>query len=58
MPVRITPRAEGAERLVDLRVEEESRARGSGAHHLVLDPYGYRWFRVGGLNYALRARRG
>ncbi|HSJ14465.1 MAG TPA: alpha-amylase family protein [Longimicrobiales bacterium] len=55
--VRIRPRAEDGDRLVDLRVEEESRARASGAHHLVLEPYGYRWFRVGGLNYALRASR-
>jgi len=42
---------------VDLRVEEESRARASGHHHIVLDPFGYRWFRVGGLNYALHADR-
>jgi maltose alpha-D-glucosyltransferase/alpha-amylase len=54
---RIRPRAEGSERLVDLRVAEESRARPSGVHHLVLDPFGYRWFRVGGLNYALHAHR-
>lgn len=55
--VRVRPRASGAERLVDLRVEEESRARKSGTHHIVLEPYGYRWFRVGGLNYALHASR-
>src|SRR5690606_28410007 len=55
--VRVRPRAPGGERLVDLRIEEESRARASGNHHIVLDPYGYRWFRVGGLNYALYADR-
>jgi maltose alpha-D-glucosyltransferase/alpha-amylase len=38
-------------------MEEESHARASGKHHLALDPHGYRWFRVGGLNYALHARR-
>ncbi len=54
---RIRPRAEGGERLIDLREEDESRARPSGTHHLVLDPYGYKWFRVGNLNYALNARR-
>ena len=54
---RIRPRAEGGERLVDLRVAEKSRARASGTHHIVLEPYGYRWFRVGGLNYALHASR-
>ena len=53
---RVKPRADGGERLVDLRVEEVSESE-SGTHRLVLDPYGYRWFRVGGLNYALHAQR-
>ena len=48
---------EGGERLVDLIAEDESRAE-RGTHRMALDAYGYRWFRVGGLNYALqRARR-
>ena len=51
--VRIRPRADGGDRLVDLRTEEDPRARPSGTHHIVMEPYGYRWFRVGGLNYAL-----
>lgn len=51
--VRIRPRADGGDRLVDLRTEDYSRARPSGTHHIVMEPYGYRWFRVGGLNYAL-----
>jgi maltose alpha-D-glucosyltransferase/alpha-amylase len=55
--VRVRPRGEGSELLSDLRHEAESRARASGAHHLVLEPYGYCWFRVGGLNYALRQGR-
>jgi maltose alpha-D-glucosyltransferase/alpha-amylase len=56
--VRLRPGVEGGERLVDLLAEEESRARPSGAHHIALDAFGYRWFRVGGLNYALhRGRR-
>jgi maltose alpha-D-glucosyltransferase/alpha-amylase len=55
--VRITPRTEHGDRLVDLRAEEQSLARPSGAHHIVLDPFGYRWFRAGGLNYALRRTR-
>jgi maltose alpha-D-glucosyltransferase/alpha-amylase len=57
--VRVRPGVPGGERLVDLLDESESRARASGAHHLALPAYGYRWFRVGGLNYALhRARQG
>lgn len=55
--VRVRPRGEDTARMVDLRVEAESRAGASGAHAIVLDPYGYRWFRVGGLNYALHAQR-
>jgi len=51
--VRLRPGVEGGERLVDLLVEEESRASGSGEHRLAIDAFGYRWFRVGDLNYAL-----
>lgn len=54
---RVRPRAANSDRLVELRIEEESRAGKSGTHEIVLDPYGYRWFRVGNLNYALNASR-
>ena len=57
--VRIRPGVEGGERLLALIDEDGSRARESGAHHIALPAYGYRWYRVGGLNYALhRARQG
>jgi maltose alpha-D-glucosyltransferase / alpha-amylase len=55
--VRIRPAVEGGDRLVDLLNEEENRANKSGVHSISLDAYGYRWFRVGGLNYALRRSR-
>jgi maltose alpha-D-glucosyltransferase/alpha-amylase len=55
--VRIRPDAQGDERLVSLLDEQETRAAKSGAHHLSLDAFGYAWFRVGGLNYALRRGR-
>jgi maltose alpha-D-glucosyltransferase/alpha-amylase len=55
--VRLRVPAEGGERLVDLLVERESMAEEDGAHRLLLDAYGYRWFRVGGLNYALYRTR-
>jgi maltose alpha-D-glucosyltransferase/alpha-amylase len=29
-------------------------ADASGKHCLLLEPYGYRWFRVGGLDYILK----
>lgn len=37
--------------LLDL---DDSRAEQSGKHRISLPAYGYRWYRVGGLNYALR----
>jgi maltose alpha-D-glucosyltransferase/alpha-amylase len=40
--------------LVNLLSEDHSRADAGGRHAIVLEPYGYRWFRVGGLDYLLR----
>ncbi|MGQ9366970.1 alpha-amylase family protein [Azospirillum sp. ST 5-10] len=40
--------------LVNLLSEEHSRADGGGVHRLRLDAYGYRWFRVGGMDEVLR----
>jgi maltose alpha-D-glucosyltransferase / alpha-amylase len=42
------------ELLVNLLSEDHSRAGDDGKHHLVLEGYGYRWYRVGGLDYLLR----
>jgi maltose alpha-D-glucosyltransferase/alpha-amylase len=39
--------------LVNLLSDDHSRAIG-GRHHLVLEAYGYRWYRVGGLGYLLQ----
>src|SRR5204862_1263119 len=47
------PRDQG-ERLVNLLTEDHSRADARGAHHVLLEPYGYRWYRVGGLDYLLK----
>ena len=55
--VRLRPNVEHGDRLVSLLEEEESRADASGVHRLALDAFGYAWYRVGGLNYALRRRR-
>jgi maltose alpha-D-glucosyltransferase/alpha-amylase len=49
--------AEGGEHLSNLLVEEEKHADERGMHHVALEAYGYRWFRVGGLGYALHADR-
>ena len=40
--------------LVNLLSEDHSRAGEDGRHQLVIEPYGYRWYRVGGLDYLLR----
>jgi maltose alpha-D-glucosyltransferase/alpha-amylase len=44
-----------AERLlVNLLAEEHSQGDEHGKHQLVIEAYGYRWYRVGGLDYLLR----
>ena len=55
--VRVTPGVEGGDTLANLLVAEESRGDRRGTHRLSLEEYGYRWYRVGGLNYALRRER-
>ena len=40
--------------LVNLLSEDHSRADQKGKDRLLIEPYGYRWYRVGGLDYLLR----
>jgi maltose alpha-D-glucosyltransferase/alpha-amylase len=40
--------------LTNLLSDDHSHAEESGRHCIVLEAYGYRWFRVGGLDYLLR----
>ena len=40
--------------LVNLLTEDHSRANERGRHILLLEGYGYRWYRVGGLDYLLK----
>jgi maltose alpha-D-glucosyltransferase/alpha-amylase len=40
--------------LINLLAEDHSRADARGKHHLMLEAYAYRWYRVGGLDYLLR----
>jgi maltose alpha-D-glucosyltransferase / alpha-amylase len=40
--------------LVNLLSEDHSQANGRGQHTLMLEAYGYRWYRVGGLDYLLK----
>jgi maltose alpha-D-glucosyltransferase/alpha-amylase len=39
--------------LVNLLSEDHSRADADGKHRVMLEAYGYRWYRVGGLDYLL-----
>ncbi|MDB5592719.1 alpha-amylase family protein [Enterovirga sp.] len=45
---------EGAPQLIDLRSAKHLSAHEDGRHHLLLEAYAYRWYRVGGLDYLLR----
>src|SRR3954466_169751 len=40
--------------LINLLAEDHSHANEQGKHMLLLEPYGYRWYRVGGLDYLLK----
>jgi maltose alpha-D-glucosyltransferase/alpha-amylase len=41
------------EKLLDLLSTQHSVADANGKHHILLEPYGYRWFRAGNLAYLL-----
>ena len=40
-------------KLCNLLAADHSDADHRGRHHIVIEPYGYRWYRVGGLGYLL-----
>jgi len=40
--------------LINLLSGDHSTADESGQHRLLMEGYGYRWFRVGGLDYLLK----
>jgi maltose alpha-D-glucosyltransferase/alpha-amylase len=41
-------------KLVNLLSGDHSEGNAKGQHSVVLEPYGYRWYRVGGLDYLLK----
>jgi maltose alpha-D-glucosyltransferase / alpha-amylase len=55
--VRIRPNVEGGEKLLNLLVEDESRADAGGTHRIALEAYGYRWYRIGTLSHVLHRRK-
>lgn len=54
--VRIKPGVKGGETLTNLLIEDRSRADKAGIHRIQLEAYGYRWYRVGGMNYVLHRK--
>jgi maltose alpha-D-glucosyltransferase/alpha-amylase len=52
---RLTAKSTGdKDLLINLLSGDNSSVDDSGRHCVVLEPYGYRWYRVGGLDYLLR----
>ncbi|MBL0418982.1 alpha-glucosidase C-terminal domain-containing protein [Ramlibacter sp. AW1] len=39
--------------LVNLLTTDHSQANGRGVHRIIMEPYGYHWYRAGGLGYLL-----
>jgi maltose alpha-D-glucosyltransferase / alpha-amylase len=58
-PRELVLRLEGERgtRLSNLLAQEELHADEAGRHHIALDALDYRWFRIGGLDYAVRRER-
>jgi maltose alpha-D-glucosyltransferase/alpha-amylase len=54
---RFRVQADGGDHLTNLLVNEDIYADASGMHRVTLEAYGYRWYRVGGMGYALRGAR-
>jgi maltose alpha-D-glucosyltransferase/alpha-amylase len=54
-PVEVTlrPDADGGGVLANILTDEISQAGRDGVHRIDLDAYDYRWYRVGGLRYAI-----
>jgi len=58
-PHRVTIRIPDRERssLINLLSEGHSDGDESGTHKLAIEGYGYRWYRVGGLDYILKRKK-
>jgi maltose alpha-D-glucosyltransferase/alpha-amylase len=50
---RLSARDAGDRRLVDLLARNDSRADEHGTHVVPLPPYGYRWYRPGGIDHRI-----
>jgi maltose alpha-D-glucosyltransferase/alpha-amylase len=52
--LKLDRRYSGDQGLINLLSEDHSLPTGSDTHSILLEPYGYRWYRVGGLDYLLK----
>ena len=52
--IKFGPAAKVDGQLVNLLANDHSTPDASGKHRILLEPYGYRWFRIGGLDYLLK----
>jgi maltose alpha-D-glucosyltransferase / alpha-amylase len=51
--VQVRLKGERGRRLTNLLTTDHSEAGARGVHRLIMEPYGYHWYRVGGLGYLL-----
>jgi maltose alpha-D-glucosyltransferase/alpha-amylase len=52
--VRLSLRTKKSSGLINVLSEDHSFPLKGGSHRILLEPYGYRWYRVGGLDYLLK----
>src|SRR5581483_10597368 len=55
--IRIDVASSGRTSLINLLSSDHSEGGDDGVHRLAIEGYGYRWYRVGGLDYILNRRR-
>jgi maltose alpha-D-glucosyltransferase/alpha-amylase len=53
-PREVELKSQAGDLLVNLLSDDHSTPDADGTHCVLMEPYGYRWFRVGGLDYLLR----
>jgi maltose alpha-D-glucosyltransferase/alpha-amylase len=51
--IELTLDRDAGMKLANLLTGDHSQADGRGRHHIVMEPYGYHWYRLGGLGYLL-----
>ncbi|TFZ04792.1 alpha-amylase family protein [Ramlibacter rhizophilus] len=51
--VQVRIKGEQGRHLINLLTQDHSHANGRGHHRLIMEPYGYHWYRAGGLGHLL-----